>query len=55
MQTITEKDDGYDDWIELQVSKALAQVKANLTQGTDKDTVHARVMERVLNTSRKFP
>ena len=44
---LAEKETGYDEWTKSQVSKALAQVKTNPTQGTDKDTVHARVMERV--------
>lgn len=47
MQIMTAKEAGYDEWIKSQVSKALAQVKANPTQGTDKDTVHDRIMECV--------
>ena len=46
-ELFTEKETGHDEWVQAQVGEALHKFKSDNTQGTDKNTVHARIMEKV--------
>jgi len=42
-----EKEEGHDEYVKAKVMEALTKLKNGETQGSPKDDVHARVMEKV--------